>query len=197
MHWAVLAIYGALINGFNGTDDLIGIGLFVLAGFLSILIHELGHSIVGRWCGAPHTEIELHAFGGFATFPGARFSRGQSIITTFAGPGFQVLAGVAVLSITRFAGTPQSMLVIFLSYFIMVSFFWAILNLIPVIPLDGGQIMAAALGERRRGLALTVSIVVAVVVGAALFIFLKSIIFPLFLGMMAYQNWQEKQMRGF
>jgi hypothetical protein len=59
--------------------------LFVLAGFISVLIHELGHALTGRLFKA-QTAITLHAFGGFAVFPSARFTRWQDFLVTAAGP---------------------------------------------------------------------------------------------------------------
>ena len=68
----------------------------------------------------------------------------------------------------------------------------------PVIPLDGGQMMAAALGSRRRALALRISIVTAVCIGGLMFWKLGSFIFPIFLGMFAWRNFQElKNSRSF
>ena len=83
-------------------------------------------------------------------------------------------------------------------YLFLISIFWAVLNLVPVIPLDGGQMMSAALGGRRRALALRISIITAICIGALMFWKLGSFLFPLFLGLFAWRNYQElKATRSF
>ena len=59
--------------------------LFVLAAFLSVMVHELGHALAGKKFGA-YPSIYLHGFGGVTTLPGAYFSRNQSMWVSFAGP---------------------------------------------------------------------------------------------------------------
>ena len=76
-----------------------------------------------------------------------------------------------------------------------ISIVWSIINLIPVIPLDGGRLMSAILGPRQIQLTLKISMVVAIIAAALLLKFTPSLLFPIFLGFMAYQNWQELQHR--
>jgi Zn-dependent protease len=79
---------------------------------------------------------------------------------------------------------------LFLSTLIFISFFWAILNLLPVLPLDGGQMLNAALGPARIKITLWISIVVAVTAAIGVFLQTNSYIFPIFLGMFAWQAFQ-------
>ena len=79
----------------------------------------------------------------------------------------------------------------FLGTLVFISFFWAILNLLPVVPLDGGQMLNAILGPDRIKVTLWISIVVAIVTGLLVFKFTNSSpIFPIFLGMFAWQAFQ-------
>jgi Zn-dependent protease len=72
-----------------------------------------------------------------------------------------------------------------------------VLNLIPVIPLDGGRMMASILGPSRIETTLKISMVVAIVGGIGLYALTKFPLFSIFLGLMAFQNWQElKHRRG-
>ena len=71
-----------------------------------------------------------------------------------------------------------------------ISLFWAALNLLPVLPLDGGQMLNAILGPARLKLTLWISILTAVGAGLLVFNRTGSILFPLFLGMFAFQSWQ-------
>ena len=189
--WITLALIGGGLSA-NSPQLALALGLFLIAGFLSILVHELGHALTGKAFGAP-TAITLQAFGGYASFPANAFSRVQDFVVTAAGPFAQCLLGAAFLLIHLYAPLPNFAIKSFVSDVWLISFFWAILNLIPVLPLDGGRLLDATLGPKRRTITLWTSIIVAVGVGLALYIFLHSLIFPIFLGFMAYQNWQALQ----
>lgn len=191
-HWVILALIGALNTGADSREGLLMLGLFVLAGFLSILIHELGHALSGRLFGA-RSEIVLHGMGGYATFPNSRFSRPQDIFVTAAGPAIQLVLAAIAFAVVLYAPLPDTLIRTFFWFIVLVSFFWALLNLIPVFPLDGGRILLALLGPARRTLALQISIVAAIVGGLVLFLWLGTIFFPILLGFMAYENYQELQ----
>ena len=72
----------------------------------------------------------------------------------------------------------------------LISFFWAILNLLPVLPLDGGQMLNAILGPARIKITLWVTIIVAVGIGITMFVKLQSFLFPIFLGMFAWRAFE-------
>lgn len=194
--WVTLAFFGGALRA-SKPEQILAVLLFVLAGFISILVHEFGHALTGRRH-SRSTSITLHAFGGYATFPGARLTRGQDLLVTAAGPAIQIALGGLAFLVLKYAPLPSPMVKLFVANLALVSIFWAILNLIPVIPLDGGRLMAATLGPRNHEKSLRISMVVAVAAAALVFYFLKSFIFPLFLGMMALENWKElKQRRGY
>jgi stage IV sporulation protein FB len=196
-HWAILILFGFMsVPGSNSRDGLLLIGLFVLAGFISILIHEFGHALSGRAFGA-RPEVVLHGMGGVAMFPGGKFSRMQHILVTAAGPGVQLILAAIAFAVVIFAPLPDTLIRDFFWFLFFVSFFWALLNLIPVYPLDGGQIMFSILGPNRRTLALKLSIVAAVCGGLALYMVLKTIFFPIFLAFMAYENYKELNAQKF
>jgi len=188
--WAAMGILGFLFNETRPNQMLVYVLLFMLAGFVSILVHELGHALTGKAFGA-YTEIVLHGFGGFAVFPEARFTRPQSFLLTLAGPALQALVGFGVLLLAkRFGYGPNEFSKSLITSFGVISIFWALINLIPVIPLDGGQIMVSLLGPQRMRLALMLSIAVAVVAAALLFLKLNSLMMPIFLASFAWQNYQ-------
>jgi stage IV sporulation protein FB len=191
--WLTLALIGG-INGAGTPEGLMILLLFVLAGFISVMIHELGHALTGRHFGA-QTAITLHAFGGYATFPAGRFTRGQDFLVTAAGPAVQLVLGGIFLALWQFGPEFAPMGTRFVRALALISIIWAILNLIPVLPLDGGRLMASILGPRQIELTLKISMIVGIAGAVLLFKFTGSFLFPIFLGMMAYQNWQELQHR--
>jgi stage IV sporulation protein FB len=190
--WITMLIFGSLWTGSgNSREAIILIGLFVIAGFLSILVHELGHALVGRAFGAP-TAIVLEAFGGYASFPANAFTRGQNFLVSAAGPGIQLVWGGLFLLILLFGNLPDTLIQNFVSYSVTVSFIWAIFNLLPILPMDGGRLVEHTLGPKRTRTTLWISFATAVVV-TILGLLSKQYFIAIFLGSMAYQNWQAIQ----
>ena len=174
--WITLVILGGAI-GADTAADVFRILLFVLAGFIS------------RSYGA-NVQVTLQAFGGFAAYSGVRMSRARSFLITAAGPGVQIILGLIVFAALPFLGNLNENGAYFLSILMFISFFWAILNLLPVLPLDGGQMLNAVLGPARLKITLWVTIIVSIGVGVAMLFKTSSIIFPIFLGMFAWQAFQ-------
>ena len=186
---------GSMGRNFDNRADIIAVLVFMMAGFFSILVHEMGHALTGRHFGARDTQVVLHGMGGVAIFPQARFTRLQSFLTTLAGPGIQLILGAIAYFLHRKFGYVEG-LGLFLWSLFYVSIFWAILNCIPVWPLDGGQMLNSILGERREVLTHQIGIVVAVLV-AVLSIQLSiqySTFAPFLFGYLAYQNYQRYKM---
>lgn len=149
--------------------------------FGSVLAHELGHALVGRAFGlAP--QIELHGMGGTTSWIGGKnVGRGRSIAISLAGPfaGFIVAAVVMLATRTSLAdlgsilsgsrhGTSFRAYAIASALWVNVG--WGIFNLIPVMPLDGGNVMhnvlGSFLGDRGEKAARFVSIGIAGTIAA-------------------------------
>jgi len=125
---------------------------FMVAGFISILVHELGHALMMQKYGR-FPQIILHGMGGVAISSGNEFTKKQNLLVTFMGPAAQILLGLIALGIYIAVGQenfPPGQSEHFVSSLYSVSLFWAVLNLIPIFPLDGGQILGALLGNRNR-----------------------------------------------
>ena len=165
--------------------------LFMLAGFISILVHELGHALTAKYFGK-RVEIVLQAFGGYAAYSGGgSLSKLQTLAITAAGPAIQILLGVAVMIPTESFDGLSEQGEKFFTILYMISFLWAILNLLPVLPLDGGRLMETILGPHRIRLTLKISIVVAIVVAILGLKFTGSILLPMFMGLMAYESYKS------
>jgi Zn-dependent protease len=118
--------------------------LWLVIATLAILIHELGHAVVARTTGA-RPEIALTGFGGVTVYaPPRPLSRGRSLAISVAGPLVGLAAGglIWLAWITVGAGlAPGSAGWTALSYARFTTIGWSVLNLLPVLPLDGGQAM--------------------------------------------------------
>ena len=189
--WVILALLGSSFGRLGATaNEALGIALFVIAGAISIFVHELGHAGAGMIYKA-RPFIVLHGFGGYAAFPGSRFTRMQSFIVTAAGPLIQIVLGVIALFAWMMLPDISEAFRSFIAYLSGVSIVWAILNLIPVYPMDGGQMMAATLGPQRRRLCLQISIGVAIFTSIVMFKFSPFLLMPIYMLYFAYQNYQE------
>ncbi len=129
--------------------DLVFLG--VMCVFVSILVHELGHAVVLRHYGWP-SEIVLYFMGGYAT--ATRLSTWRAVWSLAAGPvaGFSLgaLVYVVMLLTRHFApGLLQRFPALDYCFFMMnfSGLVWNLVNLFPVLPLDGGQIMASLVGH--------------------------------------------------
>ena len=142
--------------------------IWIAAVFLSILVHELGHSLMMKRYGID-SYIVLYHFGGLAipesssSFMGMQ-QRGdpyQQIYISAAGPAIQLALAAAVMLMVAVSGFEVPFQIPYLSEWLQLdrgqriasmpmlalivailvpSIFWALLNLLPVYPLDGGQI---------------------------------------------------------
>jgi Zn-dependent protease len=135
------------------------LAVWVACMFGSILIHELGHVLVGRVFGS-HGHIVLYSVGGLAIGSNDLRRRWQRIAVLLAGPVSQlVLLGLVVLFEWNGGvewvrpGTARVVVGEVCLYLFYINLVWPILNLLPIWPLDGGQIARelCTLVSKRRG----------------------------------------------
>jgi len=131
-------------------------GILGAAGlFLSIIAHELSHSLVARRSGIPMRGITLFLFGGLAeTGEEPRRARDEFFIAV-VGPVASVVLGLAFLvagDLGADAGWPRAVTVV-LGYLGVINLVLAAFNLIPAYPLDGGRILRSALWAARKDMA--------------------------------------------
>lgn len=148
-----------------GVSALMGIILF----FVSILVHELGHTLAFRHYGIP-SRVCLYWMGGLA-IPDAvgswsqKARRGlghkEGIVVSIAGPAAGVVLGIFFLLIIKlFASEVPSynrwgfvpiffdgpefqrnvLLYSLLEGFVQINLVYSLINLLPIYPLDGGQV---------------------------------------------------------
>lgn len=134
----------------------------------SILVHELGHAVAYRYYGV-EPRIVLHGLGGLTSGVG-RFSPGQRIVVSLAGP----LAALVLLGLPAYAllGSPSFAAgdgEVILRQLVFVNVVWSLANLLPILPLDGGNVVLAVvdliLPRNAHRIANVVSILVAAALG--------------------------------
>lgn len=140
----------AVFLGFGAREGWLLVA-WVAIVLVSVLVHELGHAFALR---AFHQQprVVLHAFGGLTYGSSAYRSRAQSIIVSAAGPvsAFVVLGVPAYLYLQsfdlldQFLRHDQYVIVHDIAY---VNIAWSIVNLLPILPLDGGNIAQSLFGR--------------------------------------------------
>ncbi|MEW6305456.1 MAG: site-2 protease family protein [Verrucomicrobiota bacterium] len=172
------------------------VGIWCAVVFVSILVHEMGHALVGRRYGAT-PMIKLHGFGGATYLPGAWFTRKQNILVSAAGPAAGLALGFAILLVRAAGVIPEDSIHVqrAFAYALYVNIFWSFFNLLPVQPMDGGQILGDVLGPGRIRITNSIGMVVAL----ALAYWAWQIHQPFLLMFMlyfAYVNYQNLELEG-
>lgn len=134
-----------LVVGLFGlmSPTIIAFVLWVVIVTVSVLIHELGHAMAFRAYGS-QASISLQGLGGVTT--GRRLPPARNLVVSLAGP----LAGLFLLGVPAVL-LSQSDLVegetgeLALTYAIFINVFWSLVNLLPVLPLDGGNVVHSLL----------------------------------------------------
>lgn len=216
--WLSSAFLGGVGHA-NTPDDMKPVLMFMFASAVSILVHEFGHALTGRRLAGGSPHIVLWAFGGLAYNRGGRFTRWQNFWMTFMGPGagFILFAVISLLLVLCFGMEDAGVLIgnsLFgvakplsegtweffhdhaplrwmLHGFLWINFWWGMVNLLPVLPLDGGRI--AEIFIRPQSKVYTVAIVAAVATAAAAALWKKDWYMAAMFGYLAYRNYQSLQ----
>ena len=131
-------------------------GLFLsLFLFVSVLSHELGHSLVAHSQGIQVKSITLFLFGGVATIEQESKKPIEAFLIAIAGPLVSLGLSAFLFAIQHiiFSQQGNNLLHPLLSYvledMIRINFVLGIFNLIPGLPLDGGQIVKAIIWKLK------------------------------------------------
>jgi Zn-dependent protease len=169
--------------------------IWLLITPFAVLTHELGHAFTARAAGAVAPEIALAGFGGVTSYstPGP-LSRARSLGISLAGPGVGLVLGSVLWAVYLGVGDDfdssdwrgQA-----LRIGIFTCLGWSVLNLLPVLPLDGGQAMRELLPgspQVRTQRAAAVSVVVAAIVAVIAYTRFGQPFIALFMAFFAVSN---------
>ena len=197
--WVIPILFGAGGGG-DPVEQTRALLILVIVFFISILGHELGHAFAYRRYGG-RPSVLIHGMGGMASVHG-HYTRKQKIIITIAGPlfGFAmalICYGILLLPINwqSAAGGYLAKFLILMSY---LNAFWSFLNLLPIVPLYGGQLLGHIMYEKRPVLRGNIGAFTALIAGIIL-LQLGYIFAMILFGFLAYQNLQavERAKRGY
>ncbi|BCU75688.1 M50 family metallopeptidase [Luteolibacter sp. LG18] len=213
--WVGTAIFGGGI-GARTPAQILDVLIFMIVAAISVLVHEFGHALVGRRVGGGSASISLHAFGGLAFSQGGRFTRMGHFWRVAAGPGagFSLFLLTALALIVAFGFQSGTNLIVYLTFhqfpdflspsaiafakaetrvevvhqFLRINFWWSLINLAPVLPLDGGRITDLFVTPQRR--VYQIGLVAGIAVAAFGWFGFRSTLMALMFGYFAYQNYQ-------
>ena len=149
LHWSWFVVALLEISNRRGSYESITFNVLeYLTLFLIVLLHEFGHALACRSVGGQADEIVLWPLGGVA-FVAPPMRPGATLWTIAAGPLVNVLIGVVLVAVNLVAGiqgwavTPDAVRFLLTIWYINAGLL--VFNLLPIYPLDGGQIVRALL----------------------------------------------------
>jgi len=203
--------------------------IYIGVVYFSILVHELGHALMMRRYGYS-PRIVLYHMGGLAIpdegfsmgFSRPRRDTWPSILILLAGPGAGFLLAAWTALLLMLAGgsytlvaptmerplfwvaelpdkTPDAVREL-VDYLFFINIFWGLVNLVPVLPLDGGQIARELLTYRDKYngtvQAVQLSIAVGIVMAVLLWVGLKEPFAAIMFALLAISNYLLLQQLG-
>jgi len=181
------------------TDGLIFSGCVTL----SLLVHEFGHATVAAKYRLNPTVI-LHGWGGMCTHERAEKDSHDAFIVA-SGPGAGFAFGLIVLGLMMampmtFLDT-RPILAEVLVNLVWINLVWSVLNMLPLWPLDGGQLArllilrltTAATGEKITHI---LGIIVAIVAVALAWVWLQAPFMMLIAALLGYENLKQLRSKG-
>jgi Zn-dependent protease/predicted transcriptional regulator len=128
--------------------------------FASIILHELGHSIVAIRNGINVRSITLFIFGGVAQTEREADRAIVEFKIAIAGPAVSLALAFLFLLLRNLVGSPEAPLYVAFDWLATINLVVAVFNLVPGFPLDGGRVFRALVwgmsGDEAKGMRVAV-----------------------------------------
>jgi len=167
----------AVFLGLGRSRDLTLVAEWIAVVFVSVLLHEFGHALMARAFGLK-PEIRLYQMGGLTSWRSEKeVAPLKHLAISLAGPftGFALGACVLLLGALVLRAVPVDFVATTYFDLLWVNIGWGLFNLLPMLPLDGGQVLvtleAWLLNRKDRVVSHAVSLLVAAAIALAAFYF--------------------------
>ncbi len=138
-------------DNWNAVEYWAAGALTALLFFVSVLLHEFGHSAAALRFKLPVRRVTLMMFGGVAEIGSQPPNPSTQFWVALAGPAVNVVLWVFFSAVQSLEGRPGLMMAA--GYLAHINLILAAFNLIPGFPLDGGRVLQAILWRTTRNLA--------------------------------------------
>jgi Zn-dependent protease len=159
--WFLIAAFITFYFGQQISDDDfgnwrygIGFGFAVLL-YLSVLLHELAHSVVAKSFGLPVRRIVIYFLGGVSEIEKEPDTPGREFAVAVAGPALSFALGGIFFGFWKLMDHPTSS-VAFAACQYLVTAMWVsnivvgVFNMLPGLPLDGGRVLRSIVWAATR-----------------------------------------------
>lgn len=142
------------------TESILFNIIFVLAVFVCVVLHELGHALTAKRFGINTKKITLLPIGGVASLDRIPENPKQELLVTFAGPLVNVIIALILYFVIPISSLTNQNLTEALEslnnlsfqnlliYLFIVNVGLVLFNIIPAFPMDGGRIFRALLAMK-------------------------------------------------
>jgi len=147
-YWFIIAgvfivIYANNLSALGRDLRYVVAAAFVVLLYVSVLFHELSHSLVARGFGLPVRRILLYPLGGFSEIEREAPTPGREFLVAAAGPALSLVLAVAGWGLSKVA--PYGVTGALIRQLMFANFVVAVFNLLPGLPLDGGRMLRAVI----------------------------------------------------
>lgn len=136
-------LFAGLIGWMN-SGSLFGALIWVAIIFISVLFHEFGHALTAV-AFRQKAEIQLVALGGLTSYQGPKLKFWQQFLIVLNGPLFGFSLFLLATLLLAYGKGLSPLWENILRATQIANLFWTVVNLLPVLPLDGGQLLRIVL----------------------------------------------------
>jgi Zn-dependent protease/CBS domain-containing protein len=148
-YWFIIAAVFCVIYAndlsaaLSGNIRYVVAAAFVVLLYLSVLVHELSHSVVARGFGLPVRRILLHPLGGISEIEREAPTPGREFAVAGAGPALSLALGAIGWGLAQLV--PDGVTGALIRQLMFANIIVGVFNLLPGLPLDGGRMLRAVI----------------------------------------------------
>lgn len=151
--WSFYIQFGLEFPDLEPAPLVVMAGATALVFFVSVLLHELSHSVMARRLGIPVEGITLFLFGGVSKMKMEARQPRDEFLVAIVGPLTSLLLAGVFWVVVNLGADLLSPLVLFpLAYLGWLNLLLGVFNLLPGFPLDGGRVLRSILWRTRGSL---------------------------------------------